>query len=132
MNDDRYPQINLIFTKQEWTADAACRDMPTDWWFPERGGDYAKAKRICHQCPVKQQCLDYALTLPVCVGIWGGTSGIERRRLKSTIDIERPINHGTHSGYVVHRKRNENPCDPCKNAHNLYKQTRKRILNRDA
>ena len=130
MSDDRYPTIDIIFAKQPWMSEAACRDMPTDWWFPERGGDLTAAKQICNTCTVKQQCLDYALTLPFCVGIWGGTSGMERRRLKATTNYQRPINHGTNSGYVVHRKRNETPCDACKQAHNLYKQTRKQTRNR--
>ena len=119
--DDRYPINNLIYQRQPWTADAACRNKPTDWWFPDRGGDFTKAKQICATCPVKQQCLDYSLTLPALVGIWGGLTGRERRAHKA-VRTQRLIKHGTNSGYAVHRKRGEEPCDDCKKARNVYQQ----------
>jgi WhiB family redox-sensing transcriptional regulator len=45
---------------------------------------YEKAKAICDICPVKKECLEYALALPAnwCEGIWGGTTERERRWLR--------------------------------------------------
>ena len=40
------------------------------------------AKSVCQQCPVKQPCLDEALKNPSLQGVWGGTTGNERRRLR--------------------------------------------------
>lgn len=49
-------------------------------WFPERGENVRPAKRVCAECPVQAVCLEYALTFDA-VGIWGGTSEKERRRI---------------------------------------------------
>lgn len=35
-------------------------------------------------------------------------------------------NHGTPAGYVAHRKRNEDSCDPCLKAHNAYNAASRR------
>lgn len=54
-------------------------------WFPEDIPDPEKrelsikaAKGICKQCPIKPQCLTYALETSQRYGIWGGTEGHER------------------------------------------------------
>jgi WhiB family transcriptional regulator, redox-sensing transcriptional regulator len=39
-------------------------------------------KRICMACPVREECLDYALSNDERFGIWGGLSERERRRAK--------------------------------------------------
>jgi hypothetical protein len=36
---------------------------------------------LCGACPVRQDCLDFALTKPELVGVWGGTTQAERRWL---------------------------------------------------
>ncbi|AUM18275.1 MULTISPECIES: hypothetical protein [Rhodococcus] len=30
-------------------------------------------------------------------------------------------NHGTHAGFLAHARRGETPCDPCRLAHNTYR-----------
>ena len=42
----------------------------------------AEAKAICSGCPVRQECLDYALDSRQAYGIWGGKTPTERRRMK--------------------------------------------------
>lgn len=67
---------------EEWKAESACRSHPEVDFFPDRGEDTDAAKRICAGCTVRRECLTYALTTPVeRNGIWGGTSGRERRKL---------------------------------------------------
>jgi WhiB family transcriptional regulator, redox-sensing transcriptional regulator len=39
-----------------------------------------KAKTICSRCPVIRECLQYALVTQE-IGIWGGTTDGERRKL---------------------------------------------------
>ncbi len=71
--------------KPSWMENAACIDMPLDVFFPGPGrlgaADTRKAVAICRQCPVRQDCLDYALEHPDMAGVWGGTSHRERNRI---------------------------------------------------
>jgi WhiB family transcriptional regulator, redox-sensing transcriptional regulator len=46
----------------------------------ERESREMKARAICVSCPVRVQCLDYALKNSVKHGIWGGLNGEERLR----------------------------------------------------
>lgn len=41
----------------------------------------AKAAAICAECPVREPCLDFALTNKEKFGVWGGLAWYERRRL---------------------------------------------------
>ena len=59
-----------------WRTDAACRGMDTDLFFPPRGGDGWRAKRVCARCPVRAECLDEHLG--ETVGVFGGLSPKER------------------------------------------------------
>jgi WhiB family redox-sensing transcriptional regulator len=65
-----------------WQADALCSQTDPEAFFPEKGGSTRDAKRICSQCNVKAECLEYALKNDERFGIWGGLSERERRRLK--------------------------------------------------
>jgi len=40
-----------------------------------------KAKSICAACPVRIECLEYAVRIREPHGIWGGLNEIERRVL---------------------------------------------------
>lgn len=42
------------------------------------------AKAICKVCPIKDLCLDYALTTREGFGIWGGLTAEERRQILLT------------------------------------------------
>ena len=65
-----------------WKVQAACTPDDADLFWPERGEDADTAKRICSGCPVRRECLTYALRSNERDGIWGGMSGKERRRLR--------------------------------------------------
>jgi WhiB family redox-sensing transcriptional regulator len=66
----------------KWQEDARCAQSDPEAWFPEKGGSDAAAKKICKGCPVKDECLDWALTHDEQHGVWGGLSGPERKQLK--------------------------------------------------
>jgi WhiB family redox-sensing transcriptional regulator len=66
----------------EWMDDAACHDVHPDLFFPERGDSTREAKETCASCPVRVECLEYALDLGITHGIWGGKSERERRSLR--------------------------------------------------
>ncbi len=69
----------------EWQDRALCAQTDPEAFFPEKGGSTREAKRICHGCEVKAECLEYALGNDERFGIWGGLSERERRRLKRGI-----------------------------------------------
>lgn len=65
-----------------WQADALCAQTDPEAFFPEKGGSTREAKKICQQCDVSAECLEYALANDERFGIWGGLSERERRRLR--------------------------------------------------
>ncbi|MBB4071504.1 WhiB family transcriptional regulator [Leucobacter sp. OH2974_COT-288] len=65
-----------------WQARALCAETDPEAFFPEKGGSTREAKRICEQCEVRAQCLEYALENDERFGIWGGLSERERRKLR--------------------------------------------------
>jgi WhiB family redox-sensing transcriptional regulator len=65
-----------------WQEDALCAQTDPEAFFPEKGGSTRDAKRICAQCTVRAECLEYALKNDERYGIWGGLSERERRRLR--------------------------------------------------
>ena len=65
-----------------WQEDALCAQTDPEAFFPEKGGSTRDAKRICAQCTVRAECLEYALKNDERFGIWGGLSERERRRLR--------------------------------------------------
>ena len=74
----------------EWTADAECKGVDPDLFFPQGKGDNATiraAKAICAVCPVADECLDYALRTGQKFGVWGGTSERERKAMRKTMRV---------------------------------------------
>ena len=65
---------------QSWSKRAACRDMPSEIWYPPRStkSAYDEALAICGICPVRQQCLDHAISQDEKHGVWGGTTPRDR------------------------------------------------------
>jgi WhiB family transcriptional regulator, redox-sensing transcriptional regulator len=69
------------FDEPEWQDLALCAETDPELFFPEKGGGSRDAKRICRQCPVRAECLEYALANDERVGVWGGLSVSERDRM---------------------------------------------------
>jgi WhiB family transcriptional regulator, redox-sensing transcriptional regulator len=55
--------------------------MDPSLFFPSDGLGVLAAQAICAECPVKAECLEYALADRVDHGVWGGTSERQRRRI---------------------------------------------------
>ncbi|MGL5441656.1 MAG: WhiB family transcriptional regulator [[Mycobacterium] stephanolepidis] len=67
---------------EDWRATGVCAQVGGDTWFPDRGGSTSDAKRVCRGCPVKGECLEWALVNDERFGVWGGLSERERRALR--------------------------------------------------
>ena len=68
--------------ERPWAAYAACRQADPDLFFPAEGDEAATALKICRGCPVRSECLEWALDSRVRYGVWGGTTERDRRRLQ--------------------------------------------------
>lgn len=71
-----------------WRSEAKCKGYPTNLFFPDRvtGPDrrnIAIAKEVCASCPVRLDCLQWAMDSRQAYGIWGGYTVRERRRLRA-------------------------------------------------
>jgi WhiB family redox-sensing transcriptional regulator len=70
-----------------WQWRAACRGEDSALFFPpadveareDRLARERKAKAICATCPVRIECLEYAIRIRESHGIWGGLNEAERR-----------------------------------------------------
>ena len=55
------------------------RDKGSDTWFPTSREAESTAKAVSVACPVRRDCLSYALASPDLVGIWAGTDEAPQR-----------------------------------------------------
>jgi WhiB family redox-sensing transcriptional regulator len=76
------------YAAADWREAGACLTADPDLFFPVAVGDgdaarqqVSRALRICADCTVKQQCLEFAMRTREPVGIWGGTTPEERARV---------------------------------------------------
>ena len=77
--------LTTIIPTAQWRDYALCRGIdpgifhPDDEEDDERASDTARA--VCFQCPVREACLEHAISVREKHGVWGGLSARERRRL---------------------------------------------------
>jgi WhiB family redox-sensing transcriptional regulator len=65
-----------------WTQRGRCNGADPAVFYPEDDDDPAEdAKRICASCPVREPCLEHAIATREKLGVWGGYTAKERRRL---------------------------------------------------
>ena len=64
-----------------WIDKVACKPEQMDLFFSELKSKVAKAKAICDTCPVKAQCLEFALSDEIEFGIFGGVTPSERKAM---------------------------------------------------
>ena len=73
---------------EPWPTLAACRSADPDLFFPISSSgsslaQVAQAKAMCGGCPVRRECLAFALRTHQVHGVWGGLSEQERHPLIS-------------------------------------------------
>jgi hypothetical protein len=85
----RMSDFRDLVEKPTWIAEANCRGMNPDAFFPSRGEATAPIKAICRACDVQVECLAYAMNTGEHHGIWGGLSERERRRLRRGVEARK-------------------------------------------
>ena len=73
--------------QDEWRDEALCRDTDPELFFPIGTTGHAivaieEAKRLCTECKVIDECLDFALETNQDSGVWGGHSEEERLAIR--------------------------------------------------
>lgn len=80
-----------------WQWQAVCRGEDAALFFPpshledrdHKRERERRAKALCSICPVRIECLEYALRIREPYGVWGGLNEIERRAIHRERDRER-------------------------------------------
>ena len=80
---------DVAVVDRTWQMKGLCRGNHSYLFFPpstverkdERERREIKAKAICSVCPVKEDCLEFALEIKEPYGIWGGLTETERRQV---------------------------------------------------
>jgi WhiB family redox-sensing transcriptional regulator len=76
-----------------WKQRALCLGTDPDLFFPDKGDSnpaIAAAAATCIGCPVRSQCLEYAIRHDQ-PGIWGGTTERERKRIRRARNQARAV-----------------------------------------
>ncbi|MGP3752183.1 WhiB family transcriptional regulator [Streptomyces sp. IBSNAI001] len=101
---------------------AACTPADAHLFDSTHPDQQAKARAICHDCPLRQACADHALTTPEHQGTWGGLTSKDRRRIRSPrsatfIDDDGRVRVpcGTYKALQAHL-RYEEECTECRDA----------------
>ena len=81
--------MSAVTSEKAWQVKAACRGPQASVFFPppsferkeEKLERESRAKAICEECSVIDECRDYALRIREQHGIWGGLNELERREI---------------------------------------------------
>lgn len=119
----------------DWRDQSACRDADPETFFPAPSdtAGIAEALNHCAVCPVKQRCLQYAISTRQEYGVWGGLSENEVRERIGLARLGRKTSGcGSEAGWRVHRAKHTEPCQPCQDAHTVWlTEDRRRRLNQE-
>lgn len=76
--------LTLVPDPDSWRQYAACHGANPALWYLDRsrGEGFKEARAVCARCPVRAQCLQWALAHNERFGMWGGLSPQERRHLR--------------------------------------------------
>jgi hypothetical protein len=90
-----HPELKALYRlADEQDSPVPCTNYPDafsiDYGEPDYWEAVANAKQLCDECPIRQQCLDYALKHEVH-NIWGGTTPAERAELLGRARRSRPV-----------------------------------------
>lgn len=74
------PMIQQL-PRRQWTDQAACVGTNPDMWFRDEheSTSYREARAICAACPVRTECLNWALETKTEHGLFGGLTARQRK-----------------------------------------------------
>ena len=80
------PRSGKRWSPASWREVGNCRHSDPNLFYPLGRGAAAaeqaeQAKVFCRSCPSREPCLGFALSTRQELGVWGGLSADERRRL---------------------------------------------------
>ena len=78
-NELAEPRLPVAPEVGEWIEQAACHSAATDLWYDPQ--TYPEARAVCRRCPVQDDCLEHAMSVPERYGMWGGLSPRRREKL---------------------------------------------------
>jgi WhiB family transcriptional regulator, redox-sensing transcriptional regulator len=70
-----------FLARPQWHQLASCRGE-TRTFFSGAVDTIERARAICRDCPVRQECHEKAMSDPALSGVWAGLTGRERRELR--------------------------------------------------
>lgn len=82
--------VREVPVREHWQERAACGGADVRIFYPSSGAHTGEAKRICEPCPVRAECLAFALERDEEWGVWGGLDPDERRALRTDYVVGSP------------------------------------------
>ena len=84
------PAENAPVGNRSWRERAACLDQDNDLWFSFEPEQKAQAVEICRCCAVRNQCLQFALSVrpSTIAGVWGGKDFSQAKSLRRRLQRE--------------------------------------------
>jgi len=65
-----------------WRALGLCATSDPEIFFPEPEASALAAIRVCMRCPVRAECLSWAIERDEWFGVWGGTTEADRHHYR--------------------------------------------------
>jgi hypothetical protein len=120
--------MSLIVPKFEQPG--LCSKVDPDTFFPEVGRNVREAKRICQDCPVRIDCLTWALDHSERYGVWGGKTYEERKHIKmgrvELVEVEVPpldmSKYTCADGHGYRGYKRGCKCHTCKSGYAMYQR----------
>lgn len=81
-------KLSLKFHPRRWMAEAACRGVDPELFYPEEGAQACTTKQVqealavCRRCPVTFDCLKWAFETGDKYAILGGKTPNQRTRIR--------------------------------------------------
>ena len=108
----------------DWRQHAECLDKP-ELFFIERGQKGNEAKILCAECPVINECYEYAIREKPLYGIWAGKTAKTLRSIRNAPARKGPAPQHGYRGYL--RGCRCGICVDAKNRQNRMAAERKKL-----